>query len=84
MLSNTYATFEAQFMKKISNTEAELKKSFAYKRKRVPLPPMLLKILYSVRGDAFALEFGLNIPKMQIWRNLKNTDLSHFSYFSLV
>ena len=35
VLSNTQATFEAQFMKKLSNTEAELKKSVAYKRKRV-------------------------------------------------
>ena len=26
-LSNTLATFEAQFMKKLSNTEAELKKA---------------------------------------------------------
>ena len=29
------ATFQAQFMKKLSNTEAELKKSDAYKKKRV-------------------------------------------------
>ena len=35
VLSNTEATFEAQFMKKLSNTEAELKKSDAYKKKRV-------------------------------------------------
>ena len=28
-------TFEAQFMKKLSNTEAELKKSVAYKKKRL-------------------------------------------------
>ena len=26
-LSNAYATFESQFMKKLSNTEAELKKA---------------------------------------------------------
>ena len=32
---NTQATFEAQFMKKLSNTEAGLKKSVAYKKKRV-------------------------------------------------
>ena len=32
-LSNNYATFEAQFMRKLSNTEAELKKSVAYKKK---------------------------------------------------
>ena len=32
ILSNTKATFEAQFMKKLSNTEAELKKSVAYKK----------------------------------------------------
>ena len=31
VLSNTWATFEAQFMKKFSNTEADLKKSVAYK-----------------------------------------------------
>ena len=35
VLSNTKATFEAQFMKKFSNTEAELKISVAYKKKRV-------------------------------------------------
>ena len=29
------ATFEAQFMKRLSNTEAELKKSVAYNKKRV-------------------------------------------------
>ena len=28
-------TFKAQFMKKLSNTEAEMKKSFAYKKKLV-------------------------------------------------
>ena len=31
-LSNTLATFEAQFMKKLINTEAGLKKSVAYKK----------------------------------------------------
>ena len=36
VFSNTDATFEAQFMKKLSNTEVELKKSIAYK-KRVSL-----------------------------------------------
>ena len=30
-----YAIFEAQFMKKLSNTEAELKKSIASTKKRV-------------------------------------------------
>ena len=30
--SNTQATFEAQFMKKLSNTEAGLKKNVAYKK----------------------------------------------------
>ena len=34
-LSNTKATFEVQFMKKLSNTEAELKKSVAYIIERV-------------------------------------------------
>ena len=32
VLSNIYATFKAQFMKKLRNTEAELKKSVAYKK----------------------------------------------------
>ena len=32
VISNTKATFEAQFIKKLSNTEAELKESFAYKK----------------------------------------------------
>ena len=31
ILSNTYAAYEAQFMKKLSNTETELKKNVAYK-----------------------------------------------------
>ena len=31
VLSNTLATFAAQFMKKLINTEAGLKKSVAYK-----------------------------------------------------
>ena len=31
-MSNTYATFEAQFMKKLSNAEAGLEKSVAYKK----------------------------------------------------
>ena len=31
VLSNTQATFEAQFMKNVSNFEIELKKSVAYK-----------------------------------------------------
>ena len=36
VLSNTLATFGAQFMKKLSNTEAELKKKRSlYKKKRV-------------------------------------------------
>ena len=30
--SNTQATFEAQFMKKLCNTEAGLKKNVAYKK----------------------------------------------------
>ena len=33
--SNTEATFEAQFIKKLSNAEAELKKSVAYVKKSV-------------------------------------------------
>ena len=32
VLSNTQATFEAQFMKKLSNTEAELKKALLIKK----------------------------------------------------
>ena len=32
ILSNTEATFETQFMKKLSNTEAKLKKNIAYKK----------------------------------------------------
>lgn len=32
VLSNTYALFEAQFMKKISNTEAKLKRWVDYKK----------------------------------------------------
>ena len=32
LLSNSQATFKAQFMKRLSNSEAELKKSFAYKK----------------------------------------------------
>ena len=32
-ISNTYATFEAQFMKKLNNTEVELEKSDDYKKR---------------------------------------------------
>ena len=32
VLRNTQATFEAQFMQKLSNTEGELKKSVAYEK----------------------------------------------------
>ena len=32
-ISNTQVKFEAQFMKMLSNTEAELKKSVAYEKK---------------------------------------------------
>ena len=35
VLSNTYATLEVQFMKKVSNTVAELKESVAYEIKSV-------------------------------------------------
>ena len=32
VLGNSRATYEAKFMKKLSNTEAELKKTIAYKK----------------------------------------------------
>ena len=32
-ISNTYATFEAQFMKKLNNTEVELEKCDDYKKR---------------------------------------------------
>ena len=35
ILRNNKATLEAQFVKKLSNTEAELKKRVAYKKNRV-------------------------------------------------
>ena len=35
VLSNTQTTFEVQFMKKLSNTEAEMKKTVPYEKKRV-------------------------------------------------
>ena len=31
--SNTHVTFEAEFIKKLSNTDAELKKDVAYKKR---------------------------------------------------
>ena len=31
-MANNFASFEAQFMKKLSNNEAELKKCVAYKK----------------------------------------------------
>ena len=34
VLSNTQATLESKFLRKLRNTEAELKKSVAYKKKR--------------------------------------------------
>ena len=35
VLGNTWATFEAHFMRKLSKAEAKFKKSAAYKKKRV-------------------------------------------------
>ena len=43
-ISNAKATSEAQFMKKLSNTDAEMKKSVAYKKKRVLLLIFLSKL----------------------------------------
>ena len=51
VLSNTLATFGAQFMKKLSNTEAELKKKRSlYKKKSV------------YTGNAF---LGLQVPAFE-------------------
>ena len=38
VLSNTLATFGAQFMKKLSNTEAELKKKRSLYKKKACIP----------------------------------------------
>ena len=38
VLSNTWATFEAQFLNGLKNTEVELKKSVYYKKERVYIP----------------------------------------------
>ena len=51
---NCVSTFEAQFIKKLSNTEAELKKSVAYQKNRVtiretPIFKVKLKIRISSR-----------------------------------
>ena len=35
VLSNNYATCEAQFMKKLTSTEAEMKKSLSYKKMHI-------------------------------------------------
>ena len=56
VLSNTKATFEAQFMKKLSNTEVELEKSVAYKKKRVIRDSLInWKRLVVFGGDAIRL-----------------------------
>ena len=44
VINNTSATFEAQFMKKLSNTEDELKKSVAYKNACICVRISLFKI----------------------------------------
>ena len=49
ILSNTWATLEVQFIKKLSSTEADLKKSVAFEKKRVPV----------LSGIRIALEEGL-------------------------
>ena len=46
------ATFEAQFIEKLSNTEAELKKSVAYKKKRVAYF-LTVSIVFSVYKQNF-------------------------------
>ena len=38
VLSNTWATSEAQFLNGLKNTEVELKKSVYYKKERVYIP----------------------------------------------
>ena len=44
ILSNTYATFEAHFRKKLSNTKLKLKKNVAYKKRLMKdLSEFLLK-----------------------------------------
>ena len=47
--SNTEATFEAHLMKKLSNSKAELKKSVAYKKKRV----YILCCIFNVKVSKF-------------------------------
>ena len=48
VLSNTEATSEAQFMKKISNTEAELKKCVAHEKslQKIFILTVLLRIRF--------------------------------------
>ena len=47
--SNTEATFEAHLMKKLSNSKAKLKKSVAYKKKRV----YILCCIFNVKVSKF-------------------------------
>ena len=57
-ISNTYATSDAKFMKKLSNTETELKKSVAYKKACNPAymkTPFQRRIDISLRRMEYSL-----------------------------
>ena len=41
ILGNTEATFEAQFMRNLSNAEADLKKNIGYKKACILLAPIM-------------------------------------------
>ena len=49
--SNTEATFEAQFKRKLSNTDAQLKKSVVYKKRRV-----IIRVSYNYRNFNFLVK----------------------------
>ena len=54
------ATFEAQYMKKLGNTEAELKKSIAYSEKTVSLynAPLLQPLNWRCTSRCFSLKYN--------------------------
>ena len=41
VISNIYTIFEAQFMRKLNNTETEFKKYIAYKKACISLLPLM-------------------------------------------
>ena len=78
VLSNIKATFEAQFMKKLSNTEAELKKRVAYRKKACNYVTFIIYLF-------FCFHFNFELLNMYTAKFLKmNCTFSHNNYENIM